>query len=219
MSDYNNGENAMSNEKMLVPAIVQDFKTREVLMLAYMNKESLEKSISEGYTWFWSRSKKRLWKKGETSGNTQKIKEIRYDCDSDTVLVLVEQKGVACHTGNMSCFYRKLEDPGEDIDFKNNMDSASSGADIINELYGVIKGRIAEKKEGSYTYSLHREGIDKILKKVGEEAMEIVLAAKHQEKKDIIYETGDLLYHLLVLMAEKDIKPSELFDELRSRRK
>jgi phosphoribosyl-ATP pyrophosphohydrolase/phosphoribosyl-AMP cyclohydrolase len=207
------------DKKNIIPAIVQDYKTKEVLMLAYMNTESLKKSLKEGYTWFWSRSKNRLWKKGETSGNTQKIKEMRYDCDNDAILVLVEQKGEACHTGNMSCFFRKLKDPEADIDFNKDMDTSSGGSEIITELYNVIKDRISEKKDGSYTYSLHEKGVDEILKKIGEEAIEVVLAAKHQGKKDIIYEAGDLLYHLLVLMAEEGIEPADIFEELRSRRK
>jgi phosphoribosyl-AMP cyclohydrolase / phosphoribosyl-ATP pyrophosphohydrolase len=207
------------DKKVLIPAIVQDYDTGEVLMLAYMDQESLKKSLEEGYTWFWSRSRKKLWKKGETSGNTQKIREIRYDCDNDSILVSVEQKGSACHTGSRSCFYRKLEDPETDIDFKKDMDSSPEGQSIIDELYRVIKERIKEKKDGSYTYLLHKKGLDEILKKIGEEAIEVLLAAKHQEKKDIIYEAGDLLYHLLVLLAEKDIKPAQLFEELGSRRK
>jgi phosphoribosyl-ATP pyrophosphohydrolase/phosphoribosyl-AMP cyclohydrolase len=207
------------DKKTIIPAIVQDYKTKEVLMLAYMSMESLKKSLKEGYTWFWSRSKKKLWKKGETSGNTQKIKEMRYDCDNDAILVLVEQKGEACHTGNMSCFFRKLKDPEADIDFKKDMDVTSGDSEIISELYDVIKDRISNEKEGSYTYSLHKKGIEEILKKIGEEAIEVILAAKHQEKKDIVYEAGDLLYHLLVLMAEEGIEPAEIFNELRSRRK
>ena len=207
------------DKKALIPAVVQDYDTGEVLMLAYMDQESLKKSLEEGYTWFWSRSRKRLWKKGESSGNTQKIREIRYDCDNDSILVRVEQEGHACHTGNRSCFYRKLENPEADIDFKKDMDSSREGQSIIDELYGVIKERIKEKKDGSYTYLLHKKGLDEILKKIGEEAIEVLLAAKHQEKKDIIYEAGDLLYHLLVLLAEKDIEPARLFEELRSRRK
>jgi len=207
------------DKKTIIPAIIQDFKTREVLMLAYMDRESLKKSLKEGYTWFWSRSKNRLWKKGETSGNTQKIKEMRYDCDNDAILVLVEQKGEACHTGNMSCFYRKLENAEADIDFKKDMDPPAGDPGIIAELYDVIEDRISGEKDGSYTYSLHRKGLDEILKKIGEEAIEVILAAKHQEKKDMVYEMGDLLYHLLVLMAEEGVEPADIFKELRSRRK
>jgi phosphoribosyl-ATP pyrophosphohydrolase/phosphoribosyl-AMP cyclohydrolase len=209
----------MGEEKRLIPAIIQDHRTKEVLMLAYMDQESLDKSLQDGYTWFWSRSKKRLWKKGETSGNTQKIKEVKYDCDKDTILMMVEQKGEACHTGNMTCFYRSLDDPEKDIDFEKGQVAPAGNSAIIEELYRVIKDRISEGKKDSYTYSLHMKGMDEILKKVGEESIEVVLAAKHQKKKDIIYELGDLLYHLLVLMAEEDIEPADVFDELKSRRK
>ncbi|MCD4669023.1 MAG: bifunctional phosphoribosyl-AMP cyclohydrolase/phosphoribosyl-ATP diphosphatase HisIE [Actinomycetia bacterium] len=208
----------MKKDKKLIPAIIQDHRTKEVLMLAYMNKQSLKKSLEEGTTWFWSRTRGKLWKKGETSGNTQKIKEIKYDCDNDSILVLVEQKGVACHTGNRSCFYRMLTDPENDIDFEKPAVSEDKCA-IIGQLYEVISTRISDRKKDSYTYSLHMKGIDEILKKIGEEAIEIILASKHQEKKDIVYEIGDLLYHLLVLMVEKGIEPDIVFDELISRRK
>ena len=199
----------------LVPAIVQDDNTKEVLMLAYMDMESLKKSLAEGYTWFWSRSRKRLWKKGESSGNTQKILEMRYDCDNDAILVLVEQKGEACHTGNMSCFYRELKDPEKDIDFKKDMEASSGlGSQIIAELYDVIKERISEKKEGSYTYSLHQKGIDEILKKIGEEATETVMAAKDGQADKIIYETADLWFHSLVLLAQQGLRPEDVLKEL-----
>lgn len=208
----------MKKDKKLIPAIIQDHRTKEVLMLAYMNKQSLKKSLEEGTTWFWSRTREKLWKKGETSGNTQKIKEMKYDCDNDSILVLVEQKGVACHTGNRSCFYRMLTDPESDIDFEKPAVSEDKCA-IIEQLYEVISTRISDRKKDSYTYSLHMKGIDEILKKIGEEAIEIILASKHQEKKDIIYEIGDLLYHLIVLMVEKGIEADAVFDELISRRK
>ncbi len=208
----------MKKDKKLIPAIIQDHETKEVLMLAYMNKQSLKKSLEEGTTWFWSRTREKLWKKGETSGNTQKIKEIKYDCDKDSILVLVEQKGVACHTGNRSCFYRMLTDPESDIDFEKPAVSEDKCA-IIRQLYEVISNRISDRKKDSYTYSLHMKGTNEILKKIGEEAIEIILASKHQEEKDIIYEIGDLLYHLLVLMVEKGIEPDAVFDELISRRK
>lgn len=208
----------MKKNVKIVPAVIQDFKTKEVLMLAYMDIISLKKSISEGKTWFWSRSKKRLWNKGETSGNTQEIKEIKFDCDNDSLLVQVEQTGPACHTGEKSCFYRILGDPEIDIDFEK--DSKEPGAEtILQELYDVIMERISEKKEDSYTYSLHKKGLEEIMKKMGEEAIEVIIASKHQERKDIISETGDLIYHLLVLLVEKKIMLEEIFDELRSRRK
>ena len=139
----------MMMKSKLIPAVIQDFATKEVLMLAYMDRESLKKSLKEGYTWFWSRSKNRLWKKGETSGNTQKIREIRYDCDKDSLLVLVDQKGAACHTGNRSCFYRILKDPERDIAFDKEEIPAAGGPGIIDELYRVIKSRISDKKRGS----------------------------------------------------------------------
>lgn len=208
----------MKKNTKIIPAIIQDFKTKEVLMLAYMDIISLKKSIAEGKTWFWSRSKKRLWNKGETSGNIQEIKEIRYDCDNDSLLIQVEQTGPACHTGNESCFYRILEDPETDIDFEKNSKGLADEA-VLQELYDVIMERISEKKEDSYTYSLHKKGLEEIIKKMGEEAIEVIIASKHQDNKDIIYETGDLIYHLLVLLAEKKIKLEEIFDELRSRRK
>jgi phosphoribosyl-AMP cyclohydrolase / phosphoribosyl-ATP pyrophosphohydrolase len=208
----------MEEGKILIPAIIQDYRTREVLMLAYMDRVSLKKSIEEGNTWFWSRSRNRLWKKGETSGNIQTIKDIKYDCDNDAILILVDQKGPACHTGNRSCFYRTLTDPEKDINFSKKMESASR-SEIIKILYDVVKERIAKGKKGSYTFSLHDKGLDEILKKFGEEAIEVILAAKHQKKEDIIYEISDLIYHLLVLMGEKDIDPGQVYDELKSRRK
>ena len=208
----------MKKDKKLIPAIIQDYMTKEVLMLAYMDRQSLQKSLDSGSTWFWSRSREKLWKKGETSGNTQKIKEIKYDCDGDSILVLVEQKGPACHTGNKSCFYRELTDPNNDIDFEKPAYDADKSV-IIRQLYEVVSSRISEKKEDSYTYSLHMKGMNEILKKIGEESIEIILASKHQDKKDIVYEIGDLLYHLIVLIVEKKIEPDEIFDELLSRRK
>ena len=205
--------------KKLIPAIIQDFKTKEVLMLAYMNKKSLEKSIQTGATWFWSRKRDRLWNKGETSGNFQKIKQIKYDCDSDTLLVIVEQIGNACHTGNKSCFYRELNEKKGDLEKLNFTELGSDNENILNELYKVISKRIKEKAENSYTYSLHKKGLDEVIKKFGEESIEIILSAKHQEKKKVVYEIADLMYHLIVLMVERKITLVEVFEELKSRRK
>jgi len=199
----------------LIPAIIQDYETREVLMLAYMNRQSLKKSIETKTTWFWSRSRQKLWNKGETSGNYQRIKQIRYDCDGDALLFLVEQVGNACHTGQRSCFYREIEDD----EVKIRLDFKEDGPSIVDELYRVISARIEEKSAQSYTYSLHRKGLDEILKKVGEESIEVVLAAKHQKKDDLVYEIADLLYHLLVLMAEKKIRLEDIYHELESRRR
>jgi len=202
----------------LIPAVIQDYKTNEVLTLAYMNKESLKKSLSTGTTWFWSRTKKRLWNKGQVSGNIQKIKEIKYDCDGDALLISVEQVGNACHTGMKSCFYRTLENIDNNLDFKKYF-KENSKKNIIDELYGVIESRIKNKVSDSYTYSLHKKGLDEIIKKFGEESMEVILSSKHQEKQDMVSEIADLVYHLLVLMVEKKVTLNELFDELKNRRK
>jgi len=212
----------------LIPTIIQDYKTNEVLMLAYMSRESLKKSVETGTTWFWSRSRKRLWNKGETSGNTQTIKEIKYDCDGDTLLIKVEQKGNACHTGSISCFFNEIDFKNKTLsrkDYKNLKGSlkdsgkAPSNAEILYELYDVVVLRIEEKAPNSYTYSLHKKGLDEIIKKVGEESVEVMLSSKHQTKGKTIYEIADLIYHLIVLIAEKKIKLDDIFKELKSRKK
>lgn len=215
----NNKTGKENSDKIgLVPAIIQDYKTGEVLMLAYMSRQSLAKSLDTGFTWFWSRTRKSLWKKGESSGNIQKIKSIEYDCYGNSLLISVEQVGNACHTGNKSCFYRKLENIEKDLDFDKYF-KENSKENILDELYGVIEGRIRNKISDSYTYSLHKKGLDEIIKKFGEESMEIVLSSKHQSKKDMINEISDMVYHLLVLMVEKKITLEEVFSELKSRRK
>ena len=212
----------------LIPAIIQDCRTNEVLMLAYMNKESLEKSIQTGTTWFWSREREKLWNKGETSGNIQKIKEIKYDCDGDTLLIKVDQVGNACHTGNRSCFFRNIDIEAknlEKIDWgKLNFDYNYKGLsgksiNILNELYNVVEDRIKNKSPNSYTYSLHKKGLDEILKKVGEESIEVILSSKYQKNERTVYEIADLMYHLIVLMVEKKITLDQVFEELKSRRK
>ncbi len=206
------------DEKGLVPAIVQE-ESGQVLMLAYMNEESLKKTIETGYTWFFSRSRQTLWQKGETSGNVQQVKEISYDCDGDTLLVRVHQTGVACHTGTYSCFSgRQMGESNKDIAVVPE-EPETSLAEVLNALYDVIQDRRMNPVEGSYTNYLFEKGHDKILKKVGEEAVETVIASKNMEKKDILYEMGDLWYHCLVLLAFHDIHPEELFAELMSRRK
>lgn len=196
----------------LVPAIVQDDATGTVLMLAYMNKESLAKTLATGVTWFYSRSRKRLWQKGETSGHVQKVKDIYYDCDADALLVKVEQTGVACHEGTFSCFSRRLG--GE----KSAAAQHSEPSGILSDLYQVILDRKKNPQEGSYTTYLFAKGQDKILKKVGEEAAETIIAAKNQNKGEIIYEMADLWYHCLVLLAHHGITPGELLAELQRRR-
>ncbi|MBM3707525.1 MAG: bifunctional phosphoribosyl-AMP cyclohydrolase/phosphoribosyl-ATP diphosphatase HisIE [Actinobacteria bacterium] len=219
--------NKNSPKIKLIPAVIQDFKTNEVLMLAYMNKNSLKKTMETKTTWFYSRSRSKLWNKGETSGNKQIVKEIRYDCDCDTLLIKVEQIGNACHTGNKTCFFSKLntESKGACTDEKDYLkkikftDFSVFGDDILQELYRVIKERIKQKSDNSYTYALYKKGLEEILKKVGEESIEVVVSSKHQPKSRIIYEIADLIYHLMVLMVVKNITLNDIFNELKSRRK
>ena len=206
------------DEHGLVPVIVQE-ENGQVLMLAYMNEESLKKTLETGYTWFYSRSRQSLWNKGETSGNKQKVKELFYDCDGDTLLVRVHQTGVACHTGSYSCFSgRRIGENPKGLAIVPE-EPQRSLAGILNDLYAVIKDRQLNPVEGSYTNYLFEKGQDKILKKVGEEAVETVIASKNDSKEDILYEMGDLWYHCLVLLAYHKISPEELFAELVGRRK
>ncbi len=206
------------DEKGLVPAIIQE-ESGQVLMLAYMNEESLKKTLETGYTWFFSRSRQTLWQKGETSGNVQKIKEIYYDCDGDTLLIKVHQTGVACHTGTYSCFSGRRLDENDKSLVVANQPPQENLAVVLYELYSVIKDRQRHPVEGSYTNYLFKHGHDKILKKVGEEAVETIIASKNEETSQILYEMGDLWYHCLVLLAWHGIKPEDLFAELMSRRK
>lgn len=192
------------NKDGLIPAIIQDHYTKKVLMLAYMNAESLEISIKEGYTCFFSRSRQELWRKGETSGNKQQIISIRTDCDRDTLLVDVIKNGPACHTGSDSCFFEEIvESEDESFSYEN--------------LYKMLVGRKVDKKEGSYTTYLFEKGIDKILKKVGEESTEVIIAAKGGDKSETIFEIADLLYHITVLMIESGITIDEVTSELAKR--
>jgi phosphoribosyl-AMP cyclohydrolase / phosphoribosyl-ATP pyrophosphohydrolase len=189
----------------LVPAVVQDARTREVLTLAYMNAESLARTLETGETWFWSRSRNELWHKGATSGNTQRVLDLTADCDNDAIVVLVEPAGPACHTGARSCF---------DLEFS---EEASGG--VLHELYEVIKSREQERPEGSYTTYLFDKGLDKILKKVGEESAETIIAAKNDDPKQLVSETADLLYHLLVMLVARDVNLDDVRKELAQRRK
>ena len=195
----------------LVPTIVQE-RNGQVLMLAYMNAESLNKTLETGYTWFYSRSRQKLWQKGETSGNVQRVLSINYDCDGDTLLVKVEQTGVACHTGTYTCF------DGRRLD-SNEQTSDGILSTVLDDLYSVIEDRRQNPVEGSYTNYLFDKGLDKILKKVGEETIETIIASKEQTRDQIIYEMGDLWYHCLVLLAWHGITPAELLTELANRRK
>ena len=193
------------DEKGLIPAVVVDFFTKKVLTVAYMNKESLQITLDEGKTCFFSRSRQQLWRKGETSGNTQKVVKITADCDLDALTVEVIKAGPACHTGADSCFNEVIFD---------DENSSSFSADALFEL---IKGRKTDKKEGSYTTYLFEKGIDKILKKVGEESTEVIIAGKANDKKDTIYEIADLYYHVMVLMVEMGISIDDVMSELASR--
>ena len=193
------------DDKGLIPAIIIDYYTKEVLTLAYMNKESLEISLKEGKTCFYSRSRKELWRKGETSKNYQHIQSIKSDCDNDALVIEVIKDGPACHTGAESCFMNEVYQKENYKDFS------------IYKLYELIRGRKINMTEGSYTTYLFNSGIDKILKKIGEEASEVIIGAKNGSKEEIIYELSDLLYHSLVLMVEKNITLNDIKDELSKR--
>jgi len=194
------------DEKGLIPAIVVDSSTKKVLTLAYMNQESLKISMERGLTCFWSRSRNELWLKGETSGNYQHIVSITADCDGDALIVEVNKEGPACHLGTDSCFTNEIyTNPEENPGF------------TLDGLYSLIAGRKTEKKEGSYTTYLFEKGLDKILKKVGEESTEVIIAAKAEDRRDTIYEIADLCYHVMVLMVESGISNEDIMTELASR--
>lgn len=200
-----NAENLKFDENGLIPAIVVDAVSKKVLTLAYMSRESLKISMEKGLTCFWSRSRQELWLKGDTSGNYQHIVSITADCDADALLIAVEKDGPACHTGTESCFNDKIWQSGELSEFS------------YEGLMELIKGRKTEKKEGSYTTYLFEKGIDKILKKVGEESTEVIIAAKADDKKETVYEIADLAYHVMVLMTEMGITLGDVQKELASR--
>ena len=193
------------DEKGLIPAVVVDTVSKKVLTVAYMNKESLKKKKEKGLTCFWSRSREELWLKGETSGNYQHIVSITTDCDKDALTVEVEPQGPACHKGTFSCFNDKVYVSEEKKEFS------------LDALMKLIEGRKSEKKEGSYTTYLFEKGLDKILKKVGEECTEVIIAAKAEDKAETIYEIADLCYHVMVLMIEAGIKLEDIHKELASR--
>ncbi|WP_310551347.1 bifunctional phosphoribosyl-AMP cyclohydrolase/phosphoribosyl-ATP diphosphatase HisIE [Paenibacillus glufosinatiresistens] len=226
----------------LVPAIVQDTDTREVLMLAYMNEQSLQLTLESGETWFWSRSRSELWHKGATSGNTQRVDRVLYDCDGDTLLVLVRADGPACHTGERTCFFRELPPAGERQDKQQGetpslgglVPSAADGTNaastaqaassegagrfaVLAELERVIAERETARPEGAYTTYLFDKGVDKILKKVGEEASETIIAAKNKDNAELRLEVSDLIYHLLVLLQQRKLPLDEIMAELSAR--
>lgn len=208
-------DNIKYNEKGLVPAVVQDANTREVLMVAYMNKEALHKTIETKRAWFYSRKRQKLWQKGETSGNFLEVKNIYYDCDEDTLLLQVVPKGPACHTGNYSCFYRSLlENQRSAVE-----DEVKNPLGILKELVDIIDSRFAQKPEGSYIAKLYEGGKERILKKVGEEACEVIIASMSKNKAETIYETADLLFHLLIALRFDNITIEEVMAELKRRRK
>lgn len=234
------------DDRGLIPAITQDCRTEEVLMLAYMNAESLKLTIETGKATYFSRSRQKLWVKGETSGHYQKVRSISLDCDNDTILLKVEQIGAACHTGHHSCFFTKLDpeslnvgsDPkagnARDGQYLNNgtvndlpMDKGEAnetpgtqeaGLEVLKQVYGVIADRAVNPKEGSYTNYLFQKGLDKILKKVGEETSEVIIAAKNKDNEEISGEVADLFYHIMVLLVERGVKLEDICEKLKERR-
>ncbi len=206
------------DEHGLIPAIAQDALNGQVLMHAYMNAEALARTRETGLAHYYSRSRGRLWRKGEESGHVQRVRAILYDCDQDALLLKVDQVVAACHTGNRSCFYREL--PADDArgveaeDRRFDPAAVYSGLGILLEVYAVIQDRKVRAPEGSYVASLFSKGSDQILKKIAEEAAEVLLAAKAGDRKQIVYEMADLWFHALVLLAEREISPEEIAQEL-----
>lgn len=218
------------DDKGLIPVVTQDVRTDEVLMVAYMNSEALDRTLETGKVHYWSRSRNKLWLKGETSGHFQFVRSVSLDCDGDTLLVKAEQKGAACHTGHHSCFFRKLDATKaaegttavekEILSDVNPAEQTSSAAqtDVIQEVFNVVLDRKKNPKEGSYTNYLFEKGMDKILKKVGEESAEVIIASKNMDKKEITGEISDLFYHVFVLMVERGIDLDDIYNELKGRR-
>jgi len=192
------------DEKGLICAVAQDCESGEVLMQAYMNLEAYEKTLETGYAHYYSRSRQKLWKKGEESGHLQEVVSVSLDCDGDCVLLRVRQTGAACHTGNYSCFFNTLKEGG-------------AGAEMLGRLQRVVEDRRDRPEEGSYTCYLFEKGVDKIAKKTGEEAVELVIAAKNGDKEEIVGECADLFYHTLVLLANAGVKLSDVCAELEER--
>ncbi len=209
------GRTVKFDQRGLVPAIVQDQASGDVLMVAWMNAEALRLTRETGQAHFWSRSREELWHKGATSGNFMNVREILVDCDADTLLLKVDPEGPACHTGERSCFYRRLEFP-----FTPSLpERHEEPADILHVLFDVILDRQANRPPGSYTVKLLDGGEDEILKKIGEEAMEVILAAKGQGDERFVAEMADLAYHALVLLAERGLSPADVEAELAKRRR
>ncbi len=200
-------ENVKFDKNGLICAIAQDYETGEVLMQAYMNAEALDATLKTGYAHYYSRSRQKLWKKGEESGHTQKVVSAAFDCDRDCILLQIEQTGAACHTGERSCFHDPV------------VTSAQGGLTFLGELVRVVEDRKNNPVEGSYTAYLFGRGVDKIAKKMGEEAVEVVIASKNDDKEDLTREIADLTYHLLVLMEEKGVSLADVCTELKKRHK
>jgi phosphoribosyl-AMP cyclohydrolase / phosphoribosyl-ATP pyrophosphohydrolase len=198
------------NNEGLIPAIVQDVVTGQVLMLAYMNRQSLEQTLDTGLAHYWIRSRATLWQKGETSGHIQHVRDIRYDCDADTLLVIVEQVGVACHTGERSCFFRHLFEPAQSTPLP-----ASEG--LLGQIYAVVQERKGRGSQESYVASLMARGQDYVLKKVIEEAAEVLMASKDGRREAIVYEMADLWFHAIVALSWHDISPQDVWQELQRR--
>ncbi|EAT16559.1 bifunctional phosphoribosyl-AMP cyclohydrolase/phosphoribosyl-ATP diphosphatase HisIE [Desulfuromonas acetoxidans] len=203
----------------LVPCITQDVDSGEVLMLAYMNEEAVENTLNTGKVHYYSRSRGKQWMKGESSGHVQKVREIRYDCDGDTVLIKVEQVGAACHTGRRSCFYSVWDDSKLVIDGEPEVNAAQvyGEKDILDAVYHVIQDRRRNPSEKSYVHSLFTKGLDKILSKIGEEATETAVAGKGGDREEVIYEVADLFFHTLILLGYYDLPPERIYAELRRR--
>ncbi|HYO62859.1 MAG TPA: bifunctional phosphoribosyl-AMP cyclohydrolase/phosphoribosyl-ATP diphosphatase HisIE [Pyrinomonadaceae bacterium] len=208
-------EDLKFDERGLAPVVVQDARTGEVLTLAYANAESLRRTLETGETWFWSRSRNALWHKGETSGHTQRVVSLAADCDADALVVKVEPAGPACHTGARTCFHQGVE--GAEFEDEDNDAPPELGA-LLAEVYALVADRRRERPEGSYTTYLFDKGLDKILKKVGEESAETIIAAKNEDAGRLAEEVSDLVYHLVVLLVERDVTLEAVRDELARRR-
>ena len=193
----------------LIPAIVQDARTGQVLMQGYMNREAYERTLAEGNIWFWSRSRGRLWMKGETSGNVLKLRALRVDCDGDTLLALADPAGPTCHTSAVSCFFTSIQESA----------GSPPTPEIAAELYATIRQRLADRPVGSYIARLAERGVERMAQKVGEEATEVVIAAVTRNRDSLIAETADLWFHTLVLLAEAGLTPDDIWAELASRRR
>ncbi len=233
----------------LIPAIIQDTHTHEVLMVAWMNREAVEKTLTTGETWFWSRSRRKLWHKGETSGHVQQVDEVYHDCDADTLLIRINQVGAACHEGYRTCFHYRIDPVGGGVAVVGELafdpdrvygpgavkdvptvpkqsrkrvlteEEFQTTCGVLEMLYSLIQDRKEKRPAGTYTTYLFDKGLDKILKKVGEETTEVIVGAKNNQRQEVIHEVADLFYHVLVLLAEKNVHLDDVLRELQSRRK